>query len=196
MKYKETNYYVYTHSTEKHGIFYVGKGTEKRIKIVERAHNLHHTRIVNKYGKENITVKSMLCRSEQHDLDLEVKMITALRNGGVKLTNMTDGGEGFSGMVHSDKSKAKMSAVQKGRIVSDKTKLKMSESAKNRSDETRAKMSVSQIGKTHSEETRVRMSEAQKGRVFSDEHKANLVLAWDKLKLAKLSIYLKENNDA
>lgn len=94
---KLQDYYVYTHSTEKHGIFYVGKGNERRITSIPRPRNPHHTNIVKKYGKENIIVKTMLCRSEQHALDLEVRMIAALRNGGVKLVNMTDGGEGVSG---------------------------------------------------------------------------------------------------
>jgi hypothetical protein len=120
------DYYVYTHSLSGHPPFYVGKGTVARIKSINRKGNKHHTNIVNKYGKENIIVRSMLCRSEQYALDLEIRMIAALRNAGVKLVNRTDGGEGASGLKHSDETRAKMSAAKTGRIVSDETIAKMS----------------------------------------------------------------------
>jgi hypothetical protein len=151
---KVQDYYVYSHSTEKHGIFYVGKGNKNRIKTIHRKSNPYHTRIVNKYGKENIIVRSMLCKSEQHALDLEVKLIAALRAGGVKLVNLTDGGEGMSGYNHSDETKAKIGAAHRGKVVSEETRVKLSEIGKNISEETRAKMSA----RTHSEETKAKIS--------------------------------------
>jgi hypothetical protein len=81
------NYYVYTHSTNAHGIFYVGKGNEARIKTITREHNPQHCKMVKKCGTDNVIVKSMLCKSEQHALSLETRMITALYQGGAKLVN-------------------------------------------------------------------------------------------------------------
>lgn len=192
---KSQNYYVYTHSRPNGSIFYVGKGNEKRIKDVSRNHNQYHTNIVKKYGKENIIIKTMLCRSEQHAFDLEVKMIAALRNGGVKLINMTDGGDGASGYVFSKEQKLKLSnalkkstrmmeSLERLRIInagskrSNEAKLKMSNSAKKRppvSDETKLKMSASLSNP--SPETRAKLSAAGLGRATPPEVKAKMSAA-------------------
>jgi hypothetical protein len=174
----QKDFYVYTHSLAGQPCFYVGKGTEKRVKTIRRK-NKHHTNIVNKYGRQNIIVRSMLCRSEQHALDLEVKLIAALRNGGVKLVNRTDGGDGMSGYKHSEESKAKMSEAGKCKVFSEEHKANMSESAKGKpkSDEHKAKISVIHKGKVFSEESRAKMSKTHTGKVLSEEHKAKLSAA-------------------
>lgn len=141
-------------------IFYVGKGSERRTRIKERKSNPHHCHIVSKYGKESIIVKSMLCRNEQHSLDLEVRMIAALRNGGVKLVNLTDGGEGVSGFV-----------------ISKETRAKLSESAKKRppmSEDARKKIGYFNKGKITPIETRLKMSASMKGLKRSAEARANI----------------------
>jgi hypothetical protein len=164
------NYYVYTHSLAGQPPFYVGKGNEKRIKKVTRESNPHHANIVAKYGKENIIVKTMLCRSEQHALDLEVRMIAALRNSGVKLSNITDGGDGVSGLIHTKESRLKMSVAVKKSHSNPATKKRMSESAKNRppiSNETRLKMSNLSSGRIMSKEARQKISTAKKGKYYN-----------------------------
>jgi hypothetical protein len=68
------------------------------------------------------------------------------------LCNLTDGGEGTSGFVHSKEARAKLFLVNKGknkgRVHSEETKAKMASSHKGRmkSDETRAKMSLTHKG--------------------------------------------------
>lgn len=94
-----------------HGIFYVGKGTHARAQSL-KARNPHHGNIVAKYGAENILVGMMTCSSEATAFDLERGLIKCLRRMRVKLTNMTDGGEGVSGLQHSQESKLKMSVSQ------------------------------------------------------------------------------------
>jgi hypothetical protein len=172
----QKDYYVYTHSTEERGIFYVGKGTKYRTKLIHRKHNPYHTNIVNKYGIENIIVSSILCRDEQHAFDLEVRMIAALRNGGVKLTNMSDGGEGNSGHVPSDETKAKISAGNLGHVVSEETRAKISEANTGRiqSEETLAKLSIIRTGRKHTEETKAKISKSTKGIKKSDETRAKM----------------------
>lgn len=153
------NYYVYTHSTATHGIFYVGKGSEKRIKNPHRKENPRHTNIVNKYGKENIIIKTMLCHLEQHALNLEVRMIAALRSSGVDLVNCSNGGDGAKGFSISEETKAKISTTSKGRRMSDENKEKV-----------RARMMGNKYtaGKKLSPEIRSKMSDAQKNRVNSE----------------------------
>jgi hypothetical protein len=86
------------------------------------------------------------------------------------LHNRTNGGEGLSGMVHSEETKGKISEAHKGRTHSEESKRNMSEGLKgniNRlgtthSEESKRKMS--EANKNPSEETRKKMSEAKKGK--------------------------------
>ena len=133
----QKQFFVYLHArpntTDIHGIFYVGKGVKSRLSSVIRKHNQHHTRIVNKYGKENIVVRILACESEQHAFDLEVQMIAKLREMGVKLANATDGGEGKSGGITSEYTRAKIAAAQKNRPpISEETRAKISATSKAR----------------------------------------------------------------
>lgn len=110
-------YHVYLHIKPEgrlEDIFYVGKGNATRVKLLCRRGNKHHTNIVNKYGEGDIIVRSLECESEEHAFALEVEMITILRRMGVNICNKTDGGEGTSGLVHSDASKKKMAASRMG----------------------------------------------------------------------------------
>lgn len=201
---KSENYYVYTHSLAGKPPFYVGKANENRVKRIYRLHNRHHTRIIEKYGKENIIVKTMLCRDEQHALDLEVKMIAALRNSGVKLVNMTDGGEGASGVVISESTREKMRYAQKNRpSPSIDTKRKTSESMKKIShaisaklkgrpvsEKTREKMSITQKRICGTEERKELCSKIHKGKVLSEETRYKISKA---MKGRKLSDNTKNN---
>jgi hypothetical protein len=108
-------FYVYLHSAPERGVFYVGKGIEARCKRIPRTHNIHHSRIIEKYGIKNISVTLIPCASEQHAFELEIEMIASLKKAGVKLANMTEGGEGASGYIHSEESKAKISIASSSR---------------------------------------------------------------------------------
>jgi hypothetical protein len=69
--------------------------------------------VVLKYGTDNISVCVFPCESEQHALDSEVALIAQLRGLGFTLTNMTDGGEGVSGLKCSPEVIAKRGAAIK-----------------------------------------------------------------------------------
>ncbi len=190
----QKHFFVYTHSkpntTDVHGIFYVGKGNENRVSKINRLHNNHHKNIVAKYGKENIIVRKLICKSEQHAFDLEIQMIAILRKIGVEIVNLSDGGEGSSGHAMTTEAKKKLSLLNKGRIHtseakkkisasqighkrmlgykhSEETRAKVSEALRNRppiSEETRAKLSASKKGRAVSAEAREKMSKAAKNR--------------------------------
>lgn len=127
-------YYCYLHlRPDKFGldsVFYVGEGDENRIKKVPRRHNNHHTRVVSKVGEENVRVAAFPCISEDAAFELEKTLIKAFRTVGVKLCNQTDGGDGASGLVCSDETRAKLSAASKGRVHSAASKRKLSAAAK------------------------------------------------------------------
>lgn len=100
---QEKSFYVYTHSRADGSVFYVGKGYGRRAWNFAHRRNPHHLSTINKTGAENVIVTVHPCASEQEAFELEVKTITALRLDGVKLCNMTDGGEGASGRPVSPK---------------------------------------------------------------------------------------------
>lgn len=163
-------FFVYAHCRPDMTPFYIGKGDRRRANNLTR--NAWHRKVVSKYGKENIIVELFACASEKEAFFREKLTISALRRSGVVLCNMTDGGEGASGHVHSEETKAIISATHKGKLVSEETRAKMSEALKGKplKDDHRAKCVLINIGRKHSDETRAKLSEAAKGRKLSKDH--------------------------
>jgi hypothetical protein len=114
--------------------------------------------------------------------DREGYWILYFRECGNRMTNLTDGGDGAVGAVHSPELRERRSAIlrelwkqeqyrerqaaaQKAKKVSDETRKRISESHKHRQPATqitREKIAKAGRGRKHSEETRARMREAQK----------------------------------
>ena len=104
--------------------------------------------------------------------------------------NMTEGGEGSIGLVHTEKTRKKMSRTRKGVPKTDEHKQNISKAlmgenhpswGKSPSDETRDKMSKSQtgrkggmLGKSHSKATKQRLSDVNKGKTLTDEHRKKI----------------------
>jgi hypothetical protein len=126
----EQNFFVYVDYREDDGKpFYVGKGTEKRVKTEKR--NSLHTNIKNKHGIIRKVVFES--RNEQEAFDKEVQLIHEFQtyvdhgNGGA---NLTLGGEGVSGYKYSDELREKMSELHKKKWEDPKLREKISESVK------------------------------------------------------------------
>lgn len=157
-------FYAYVHTKPDGTPFYIGKGNGRRVRNFSKR-NQHHKNIVAKYGRENIHIGYMECSSESAAFDLEIGLIKCVKRMGIKLTNLTEGGHGVSGLVvtpeqrakisaaltgrtgfqHTKSSKAKISAANKGRKRTPEAIQKMRYAAKRRgpvSDETRAKLSA------------------------------------------------------
>lgn len=90
-------FYVYIHKRPDGTPFYIGKGTGKRAYQFCRRSEWHKN-IVAKHGKHNIIVEIINCMDEQQAFQMEKAYIKQLRNDGVRLVNLTDGGEGCSGL--------------------------------------------------------------------------------------------------
>lgn len=210
-----TIYGAYTHARPDGSVFYVGKGSIKRAKWMKR--NKWHSAIVEKYGAKNIVVSFIPCSSEDIAFDLEVGLIKCFRRIGVKLVNLTDGGEGVSGFTPSLETRAKMSvsskasrtmevrakisATSKGRKRSPEfcAKISAAKNGKKRPPEFCEKMSISLRGKIMSEETRNKISQTSKGRKKSPETRLKMSLAQRKIAATraerKLSPELIPSND-
>ena len=92
------------------------------------------------------------------------------------LTNQTIGGEGKTGCVVTEESRAKMSLAHKGYCPSAESRSRQSRAIMGHSvsAETRAKISRSNTGKRRSAETRAKISIDRTGRRHSEESKAKM----------------------
>lgn len=142
--------------------FYIGKGQGNRMyeHLGLDGCNPYKDNIIRKLMRlelEIICEKLIENLTEEEAFEKEIELITfygKYNNGGL-LANLTDGGNGISGMVHSEKTKQKMSKSHKGK--------KHYFYGKHHSKETKQKIRESQEGKNHTKETKQKMSEAQLG---------------------------------
>jgi NUMOD3 motif len=159
-------YYTYAYLREDRTPYYIGKGkgnriyyTYKRIKPPK-----DKSRII--YLKQNLT--------EEEAFRHEIYMIAVFGRkdlGTGILQNLTDGGEGVSGLSHSEETKRKMSEVHKNPSEETRRKKRDARKGKTLSDETKRKMSEAHKGKTHSEQSKRKVSEANKGKTQSEQTK-------------------------
>ena len=152
------NYYTYAYLREDGTPYYIGKGVGKRI---NEKYNRRAKKPKDKFRiiflKQNLT--------EEEAFKHEIYMIAVFGRkdlGTGILRNLTNGGEGCSGMVCSEKTKRKISESNKGRIMSDENRKKISNFMKEK-DRT-----------PHTEETKTKMSKSHIGLIFTDEHRKNL----------------------
>ena len=107
-------YYTYQHrSADTNEIFYVGKGKGNRL------HDKHKR---GRYWKHYVAKHGFIAEKLIDNVDeelaflVEMEAIDIYRRRGIKLVNLTDGGEGCSGysMKHTEEQKAKWSQMRKG----------------------------------------------------------------------------------
>jgi len=100
-------FYVYTHARPDGTIFYVGKGKGRRAwDFSPKRRTRHHRNIAVKHGLSNILVVLHLCETEEAAFALERAMIARFRAEGMRLINLTSGGEGAAGRPFNEKSAA------------------------------------------------------------------------------------------
>lgn len=169
----ENKFYIYFHINPiKQEVFYVGKGHGNRAYSKGMRNSLWHNTI-NKYGYEIKIEHDNL--TEEESFKLEKFYIQKFGRKDLKLgplVNMTDGGDGVSGIICSEETKKKMSEAHKGKNTwttgtkaSEETKFKMSKSQSGRktTDETKKKISESHKGIKRSKETIKKMSKSRSG---------------------------------
>ena len=155
-----TSFYVYEHIRKDTGeVFYVGKGSGDRC-TNKQGRNIYWHRIVKK--SNGFCVKKL---SENIDEEfaflVEIERIDQLKKLGFKLSNLTSGGEGISGLVHTKEAKIKISKAHLGKPKgpmkeSTKEKLSLIKTGVSKgamSAETKRKIQLANIGSKHSKES-------------------------------------------
>jgi len=161
-------YFVYAHykSDDQNGLpFYIGKGKNKRDLSTYR--NRFWKNIANKHGYIVKRVKDNLTEEQAWKLEKElIKSYGKLIDGTGCLCNISDGGEGAAGTIHTQETKDKWSKIKKGKSLSIEHKLAISNGLK---------------GRKHSAETKKKLSAAKQGennpmfgKPFTQEHKDKL----------------------
>lgn len=189
----ECGFYVYEHWRPDLGVcFYVGKGILKRATSLVRKENPRHLRVIEKLSRFGMKAEVKIIVgpvSEQEAFGAEIERIAYWRaTAPEKLVNMTDGGEGASGMKHSEAFRARQREINRNRTVrrghklTEEHKAKISAGNMGRvvTAETRAKMSASQKGKKKPPSKAIwtdEMRERMRNRVFTAEHRARISAA-------------------
>lgn len=162
-------FYTYLHCKPDGEVFYVGKGFGGRSDS-HSGRNKFHQHITAKYGWARVEVLVFPRDTEQEAFADEIKWIQVLRNAGYKLANLSDGGEGPSGVKRGPQSPEVVA-----KRVAAITGLK-------RTAEVRALLSAQKIGNTHgkgktrSAEARRKTAAALLGRKLSPEHAAKIAV--------------------
>jgi len=159
--------------------FYVGKGNNGRI----RDHRTEAKFLQHKPGRKSIKVsiihklwgagfdyeEDILLENltEREAFIAEIAAIATYGRSNLKtgcLANLTDGGEGFVGMIFTDEARQKMSDSHKGQVSWRKGKTGIySEETLQKIREARKRQIPGITGKHHSEEAKRKMSESKKG---------------------------------
>jgi group I intron endonuclease len=179
------DYFIYTYENKLNGKVYVGKSgdIEERIKehlyyakVKEKAANHYQAlhKAMNKYGVENFEFNIVqYCEDNKDASQWEIYWIAYLKEQGVKLYNISSGGEG-SPRPHSEETKKKISKALKGKFDGENNPF----FGKQHTEETKkiiGKKSSQRnkgagnywFGKTLPEHVKNLMSERHKGNTYS-----------------------------
>lgn len=183
-------FYVYTLAYPDGRVFYVGKGSGKRIDCHERdarkGVSTYKCRIIRKiWAGGGELIKTIVFRTddEQEAFATEKRLIAAY--GRKSLVNHTDGGQGHSGRPLPAEVRAKISAKLKGHAPTrtgahspaTRARIGAAHRGKVMSPESRAKMRVSMKGRVIPESTRQAVSRATRGRTVSAETREKIAAA-------------------
>jgi hypothetical protein len=167
---------------------YVGKGSGKRAYI-------RHGKFYPPIDKSRIVVFPAAAESEAFAAEKVFIDLFGRKDVGLGcLHNRTDGGDGVSGMCHSEDAKKRISRAllghktkgMTGRHHSEETKQKMSLSSKGQipwvkgktwSEASRQKLSISATGRKMSAEAIEKMAAAKRGIPHTAEHRAKISAA-------------------
>ncbi len=181
------SFYVYEHRKATTGeVFYVGKGKGNRAWFISNR-SQHWKNIAKKHGVLVEIIRFGLHEWYAHELERDlIALHGRLDDGMGKLINKTDGGDGHSGRITSEETRAKFRKIWLGKTRPRDLILKMVAASVAKSkgkkkgpmpEETRIKIRAAKIGVHATESTKAKMSASQTGKKrgpFSDSHRAKI----------------------
>jgi hypothetical protein len=172
-----TAFYVYEHIRRDTGaVFYIGKGRGSR-HCSKRNRNQYWHNVVNKAGGFDYRVL-IEDQSEELILLAEIEKINQLRMLGVTLVNLTDGGEGITGLKHSEETKRLMRERLKGKshkhTPESIEKIRQANTGVVFSDERKEKLRQKALGRKMLPHVREALNERMKSFKQSEETKEHL----------------------
>lgn len=205
-------FYVYMYLDLDNIPFYIGKGKDQRYNIKGHLHKNNRNSFlknkIRKVGVSNVKIHFLHKNiSEKESFSWEsywIKYIGRRDLGTGTLCNLTDGGEGTSGIIFSEKHRRKIGEIHKGKKISKEHRQQISNAFKGipRSEEIKQKMRgprkpqgplseehKRKIGEANkgkpswnrgkklgppSKEHKRKISEALQGRKLSEDHKSKL----------------------
>jgi group I intron endonuclease len=170
----EKNFCVYKITNLVNGKIYIGKTSDvnarwkKHIKIAEnkeeKAYQYIH-RSINKYGAENFSIEKIednLTEPESFDREIFWIKILDSKNPDVGM-NLTDGGEGTSGLKWSENSREKIRGSNNHNF------------GKTTPDDVKEKLRIASTGRELSLEAKQKISDIHTGKIISAEQKTLLI---------------------
>jgi hypothetical protein len=132
-------------------LFYIGKASNTARPYSRKNRNRHWHRVVTKHGGFDVRIIDEF-DTEAEALAAEVELIALAREMSADIVNITDGGEGVSGMRHSAETRKRLSDMQVGKpgrpsSPEAREKIAASKRGKPRDAATRAKLSAALIGR-------------------------------------------------
>ena len=158
---------IYKITNKINGKIYVGKTTTS-LKQRMASHRCADTVIGNaicKYGWKNFNVEVLEeCDTPEQLNEREIFWIAALNCKTPNGYNRSDGGDGPTGYVCSDETRAKLSAAGKGikKSPEHRAKIGAGNRGKKQTSEAKAKLSAARIGKSLTAETKLKLSVAER----------------------------------
>lgn len=129
MEFCVNNFYVYQYLREDGTPYYIGKGKDTR--AWDKHSNIQLPSDISRIS----LIRDNLDENVAHELEIKLIAEYGRKDLGTGiLHNKTNGGEGTSGTLVSDETRAKMSAARRGKKLSEETRAKMSAVRKGRSN--------------------------------------------------------------
>lgn len=172
-------FYVYLHIQADALVpFYIGKGERKRA-FDFRYRSKFWKAVVNKHGVEVLILDEGLTEDEAHALErVYIRRLGRRDIGTGTLVNFTEGGEGTSGMVHTEETKRKIGQSNKGKVITPEHRARISVARKGKSLSSEHRAAISRNCNRNRDYanpvTRTKIKEALTGKSKSDAHRSRI----------------------
>ena len=161
---------TYAHYTPQGKLFYIGKGNSPARANYFSGRNNYWNKVVAKYGKPDVQILAHW-DTEEEALSHEVLLISCFREMGHQLCNITDGGGGTSGYVHTEEHRRKNSLAKLGKPA-------VWNIGRKHTVETKTKCGAVNLGKKHTKEHNLKISSRLIGNSYAAGNTNNRKYRW------------------